>query len=58
VLSGTEVLTTLPVGAGPTVIDVNPATGLVYVGNEGDQSISIIGLPRHRAFLPIVRNNR
>jgi hypothetical protein len=25
--------------------------------NEGDHSISIIGLPRHRYFLPIVRNN-
>ena len=40
--SGYGVVATIPVGTQPNGIAVDPATGMVYVGNEGSNSVSAI----------------
>jgi DNA-binding beta-propeller fold protein YncE len=44
VISGktNKVTATIPVGSGPEVVAVNPATGTVYVTNEGSDTVSVI----------------
>jgi len=42
VISGTQVLATLPVGRNPNTILVDPARGYVYVANVGDNTVSVI----------------
>ena len=36
------VLTTVPVGTNPCAVGLNPATGKVYVANDGSDSVSVI----------------
>jgi DNA-binding beta-propeller fold protein YncE len=54
-LHGARPVWTTAVGLGPQVIGVNPATGLIYVGNKTGQSISILEeKPGYEAFLPVM----
>jgi DNA-binding beta-propeller fold protein YncE len=42
VLSGTNVITTLPTGITPAGVGVNESTGYAYVSNQGSDSITVI----------------
>jgi len=55
---GVKVVTTIPVGPGPTGIAVNPSTGLVYVTNTAEGSLSVIdpGSAREVDRIPVGRS--
>ncbi len=45
IIHGTEVIGTLKVGWHPYQIAVNPQNGMVYVPNEGDATVTVLGFP-------------
>ena len=46
------VVATIPVGNHPTSISVNPKTGMVYVANRGDDTVSVINGTKVLRTLP------
>ena len=42
IVRGQTVVTTIPVGSGPTAIATNSVTNEVYVSNYGDSTVSVI----------------
>jgi DNA-binding beta-propeller fold protein YncE len=52
VLSGTQVITTLVVGAQPGAVGVNPVTGYIYVANILSNNVSVLTNTQVVATLP------